>query len=129
VMVGPVVPVGPAVPAKSTPGPGFGGLDFAGPGGPSIPGGANQPENQKKEEAKTWEALLSALDNLPPTALAARRTGTELRVELWQPKTQSGGLASFINAGIGWFDSVLNRNPNPNPNSGYGRRFGRIRGG
>jgi hypothetical protein len=129
VMVGPVVPVGPAVPAKSTPGPGFGGLDFAGPGGPSIPGGANQPENQKKEEAKTWEALLSALDNLPPTALTARRIGMELRVELWQPKTQSGGLASFINAGIGWFDSVLNRNPNPNPNSGYGRRFGRIRGG
>lgn len=120
---GPVVPRGPVGPAQTL--PGFGGRGFSEEfSGPSVPDGTNVPENQKKDEAKAKDAILKALDDLPATSLTARRTGNELRIELFQPKLQ-GGLAALVNAGVGWFDKALNRNANPNGQ--YGPRYGRFR--
>ena len=71
--------------------------------------------------------MLKALDELPAPTLTVRRTGNELRLELRQPKVQGGGLAPLVNGGVGWFDTLLNRNANPNgPYSQPG--FGRFRG-
>jgi hypothetical protein len=113
---GPIVPRGPAVPAK--PQPGFrGGLgeDFSQPGGDS----GEPSENQKKEETKAWDAILKALDGLPTISVTVRRMGTDLRIELWQPKVQGGGLAPLVNAGVSWIDKMLGRQANPNGNGIY----------
>lgn len=115
---GPVVPLGPAKPATTVPRRGgFSEELSVGPGGGRVPTG----EEQKKDEAKAWEALLAAVDGLPATTVTARRTGNELRFELWQPKVQGGGLAPVVNAGVAWFDKLLNRTANPNPGYGYPR--------
>jgi hypothetical protein len=108
---GPVVPRGPAVPAKPQP-LGFG-RGLAEDSGLAVPDPSNLPESQKKEEAKAWEALLRSLDGLPPATITARRTGPELRIDIVQPKVQSG-LAPLVAAAIGWYDQILNRTGNPN---------------
>jgi hypothetical protein len=92
---------------------------------PTIPGGPAGSPDQKKDEAKAWGELLKAFDGLPAATVTARRSGNELRFDLWQPKVQGGGIAPVVNAGVGWFDKLLNRNPNPNgPYSpGYSGRF------
>jgi hypothetical protein len=116
---GPVVPLGPVGPA-TTP-PVRRGFIEDGPGA-SGPG----TEDQKKAESKAWDTLLAAIDKLPAATVTARRTGNELRFEVWQPKVQGGGFVPVINAGVDWFDKTLNRATNPNV--GYGRtRFGRFR--
>jgi hypothetical protein len=106
---GPVVPRGPPTPAKPQP-QGFG-RGFADDSQQAEPDPTNLPEKQKKEEARAWEAVLKALDGLPPTTLSARRAGTELRIDLWQPKVQ-GGIGPLVNAAVGWYDLVLNRSGN-----------------
>ena len=118
---GPVVPLGPPTPAKTA--PGFGGRGFSGDI-PTLPNGANATEEQKKLEAKAWDGLLLALDGMPATSMTARRTGNELRIELWHPKVQ-GGLVPLVNSGVGWYDLVLNRTANPNAYPGP--RYGRFR--
>jgi len=103
---GPVVPITPVGPA----------------GGPRpnseevVPGQA-----QKNEEAKAWAALEKALDGLPVATLSGRRAGDELRVEVWQPKVQAGGLAAVVAAGVGWLDTLLDLHGDPNGNPRFGR--------
>jgi hypothetical protein len=76
-----------------------------------VPGGnvPLPPEKQREAEEKAFHAFLDSFDALPPATLTARRTGNELRVELWQPRAGDGGLAPVIGAGLGWFDAMLNR--------------------
>ena len=120
---GPVVPRGPPSPAKPLPSGGRGFSEEA----PSLPNGENLPEKQKKDEAAAMEAFFKSLQALPALSLSARRTGNELRFEMFQPKAPSGGFVPLLDAAIGWFDKTLNRVPIPN--GGYGPRFGRFRGG
>jgi len=122
---GPVVPRGPATPAKIQPNFGRGFSDFEGP--PTLPDGSNLPETQKKSETAAKDAFFKSLDGMTTGSFAMKRLGNDLRVELFLPKTQGGGLAPVINASVGWFDQVLNRSANPN-NGPYGPRFGRFRG-
>lgn len=71
------------------------------------------PEEQLKEAGKARAAFLGAFGQLPPAVLTARRAGDELRFELVQPKVQNGGLTPVINAGVNWFDKLMNlRDPN-----------------
>jgi len=49
-----------------------------------------------------------------PAAVTARRTGQQLRIDVWQPKVESGGIAPLVNAGIDWIDHRLDRQPNHN---------------
>ena len=99
------------------------------PSGPPRNGGESlvPPEHQDKDEEQAWEGFLKSFDSLPPAVLTARRTGTEVRIELWQPKAAEGGLVPVVNAGLAWFDVVLNREASPNgggPSRPY-RRFKR----
>ncbi|HEY2909081.1 MAG TPA: hypothetical protein VGI99_02490 [Gemmataceae bacterium] len=118
-VTGPVVPRGKPTPATVQPGfGGFGGFP-GGPGGiveedSTIAGGRPVPAGSPKNAAKAWDALLKAFDGLPPATIAARRTGLQLRIDLWQPKVQGGGIAPLVNAGIDWIDHRLNSQPNPN---------------
>ena len=91
------------------------------------PAGSPPPEAQKKDEAAAKEALFKSFQALPALSLAARRTGSELRFEMFQPKAPSGGFVPLIDAAVGWFDKTLNRAPMPN--GSFGPRFGRFRGG
>ncbi|MBM3980063.1 MAG: hypothetical protein FJ304_07225 [Planctomycetes bacterium] len=71
------------------------------------------PEEQVKDAEKARAAFLAAFGELPPAVLTARRAGDELRFELVQPKVQNGGLTPVINAGVQWFDKLMNlRDPN-----------------
>ncbi len=97
-------------------------------------GGSEDPANADKAgEAKAWDAFLASFDALPPATVTVRRNGNNLQFEVWQPKTQSGGLGPVIDAGMGWYDKQLNRFYDPNGaingNGGYGgpRSFRRFR--
>jgi hypothetical protein len=71
------------------------------------------PEEMLKEADKARAALLAAFGELPPAVVTVRRAGAELRFEVFQPKVQNGGLTPVINAGVNWFDKLMNlRNPN-----------------
>jgi hypothetical protein len=73
----------------------------------------NAPEELLKEVEKAREAFLAAFGELPPAAVTVRRAGDELRLEVFQPKVQGGGLTPVINAGVNWFDKRMNlRDPN-----------------
>ncbi|MDB5312272.1 MAG: hypothetical protein JWO38_6474 [Gemmataceae bacterium] len=141
-----VVPANGGVAAPADPVAVFGTLGFGGvfrlltedtrPDGPVVPitpvtpgtkvrpseEAPDQANDQKQDESKAWATLLKSLDGLAPAQVAVRRSGSELRVEVWQPKVQGGGLAPVVNAGVGWYDKLLNRNQPGNP------RFGRYRG-
>jgi hypothetical protein len=84
-------------------------------GGPRIRRGEviNAPEELVKQAEKAREAFLAAFGELPPAAVTVRRAGGELRLEVFQPKVQGGGLTPVINAGVNWFDKLMNlRDPN-----------------
>lgn len=124
---GPVVPRGPATPAKIQPNFGrFGGFGGDIEEAPGLPDGSNMPEAQKKSEAAAKEAVFKALDSLPPASITMKRAGSNLRIEVFQPKAQGAAVAPLVNAGVGWFDLLLNRYANPN--AGYDP-YGRFRGG
>jgi hypothetical protein len=73
----------------------------------------NAPEEMIKEAEKARDAFLAAFGELPPASVIVRRTGNELRVEVFQPKVQGGGLTPVINAGVSWYDKLMNlRDPN-----------------
>ncbi|MCI0705376.1 MAG: hypothetical protein L0241_30315 [Planctomycetia bacterium] len=92
-------PVRPIAPGRPLPGGGIG-----------LP-----PEKLRDEEEKARKAFLAAFRELPPTVVTVRRSGDELRIELFQPKVQGGGMTPIINAGVTWFDKLVNfRDPNRN---------------
>ena len=123
---GPVVPRGPATPAKPQPNGFRNGFDIE--DAPSIQDPASLPDAVKKSEAAAKADFFKALDGLPAASITAKRTGSDLRFEVFQPKVQGGGIAPLVNASVGWFDQVLNRTANPNQHGYYGPRFGRFRG-
>jgi hypothetical protein len=108
---GPVVPVPNPIPTQ----PGMGG---------QLP-----PEKLVADMAKARQEFFAAFDSLPPATLTARREGHELRIELFQPKVQGGGLSPIVTAAVGWFDKVQDlSNPQSGsmPYSGRNRRLGGI---
>jgi hypothetical protein len=106
-------PQGPVVPVQG-PRP---------PGGP--PGSPPVSEQQRKDEEKALADLVASFGTLPPSVVTVRRAGQEVRLELWQPKVQDGGLAGVIGAALGWYDKVLDRSATP---GGYPvQRVGGIR--
>jgi hypothetical protein len=68
------------------------------------------PEDHIKEADKARKAFLAAFGELPPAVVTVRRSGDELRLEVFQPKVQGGGLTPVINAGVTWFDKLMNLN-------------------
>ena len=71
------------------------------------------PDELLKEVDKSRAAFLAAFGELPPAVITVRRVGDELRLEVFQPKVQGGGLTPVINAGVNWFDKLMNlRDPN-----------------
>jgi hypothetical protein len=71
-----------------------------------LPNGNPLPENFMEELKKSRKAFVESLGSLPPATLTATRAGNELRVELFQPKVQSGGLKGVIDAGSNWLDKT-----------------------
>jgi hypothetical protein len=68
------------------------------------------PEDRIKEANQARKAFLAAFGELPPAVVTVRRSGDELRLEAFQPKVQGGGLTPVINAGVTWFDKLVNLN-------------------
>ena len=87
------------------------------------------PEDDVVKDAdKARAAFLAAFGELPPAVVTVRRSGDGLRLEVFQPKVQNGGLTPVINAGVNWFDKLMNLR-NPNRLEIYdGPSFGPIRG-
>ncbi len=82
------------------------------------------PSDERVKAADTAQAALAAaFEKLPPVVLTVRRSGDELKLELFQPKVQNGGLTPVIGAAANWFDKLIEMNPrNANPyypNAGY----------
>lgn len=84
------------------------------------PIGGPQPNPAQADEQKAWNALLLAIDDLPPPTVTVRRVGTELRVEVFQPGAPAGGLGPVLNAGATWLEKNLTRPTDPN-RTPYGR--------
>ncbi len=77
------------------------------------PGGTAPPPIAQQQAEKARAAFLTAFSELPPAVVTARHTGGELRFEVFQPQVQNGGLTPGINAGLDWFDKLMNlRDPN-----------------
>jgi len=78
------------------------------------------PGEALKELETARMAFLTAFGALPPAVVTVRRSGDELRLEVFQPKVQGGGLTPVINAGVNWFDALMSANES---NGGFpGRR-------
>ena len=60
-----------------------------------------------KEADKARAAFLGAFGELPSAVVTVRRTGDELRFEVFQPKVQNGGLTPIITAGVNWFEKLM----------------------
>lgn len=71
-----------------------------------LPNGNPLPENFMADLKKARKAFAEAVAKMPPATVSARRTGNELRVELFQPKVQAGGLKAVIDAGATWLDKA-----------------------
>lgn len=87
---------------------------FAPPAGPTRnepppldANGTPVPEEVLKGAAKARAAFFAAFDDLPPLALGARASGTEVRFELFQPRVQNGGLTPVLAAGADWLVRAL----------------------
>ena len=64
------------------------------------------PDEVLKEADKARAAFVAAFGELPPAVVSVRRVGDELRLEVFQPKVQGGGLTPVIDAGVNWFDKL-----------------------
>jgi hypothetical protein len=78
------------------------------PGGnpPILPNGMMLPESVIEDAAKAQKALVASLATLSPATVVVRKEGNELRIELFQPRVQNGGLKGLIDAGSNWLDRV-----------------------
>ncbi|MCE9564457.1 MAG: hypothetical protein K8U57_20660 [Planctomycetes bacterium] len=90
-------------------------IDKPPPGGPVVPkedeplilpNGNPLPEDFIENMKKARKAFVESLVTLPPATLTAKRVGNELRVELFQPKVQTGGLKTVIDAAASWLDKA-----------------------
>jgi hypothetical protein len=71
-----------------------------------LPNGNPLPENYMEEVKKAHKAFIESLGSLAPATVTIRRVGNELRIELYQPKVQAGGLKAVIDAGATWLDKA-----------------------
>lgn len=71
-----------------------------------LPNGNPLPENFIEDLKKARKGFVEALGSLQPAAVTIRKSGNELRVELFQPKVQAGGLKAVIDAGSKWLDKA-----------------------
>src|SRR5581483_4100763 len=71
-----------------------------------LPNGQPIPEKFVEEQKKARKDFLAALGSLSPATVTARRVGNELRIEVYQPKVQNGGLKALIDAGTNWLDKA-----------------------
>ncbi len=71
-----------------------------------LPNGNPVPDSFIEELKKSRKAFVEALATLPPAALTVVRSGNELRVELFQPKVQTSGLKTVIDAAATWLDKA-----------------------
>jgi hypothetical protein len=72
---------------------------------PLPPGVGNPvPENLMEDLKKARKEFFTAIGTLSPATILVRRSGNELRVEVFQPKVQAGGLKSVIDSGANWLD-------------------------
>jgi hypothetical protein len=101
-------PTGPVVPKDSEP--------------LFLPNGNPLPETFVEDLKKSRKAFVESLASLPPATLTATRAGNELRVELFQPKVQAGGLKAVIDAGANWLDKTGGLR-STNRNGGYDRQI------
>ncbi len=86
---------------------------FEPPGRPKFGDNLIPPDEVLKEADKARAAFVAAFGELPPAVVSVRRVGDELRLEVFQPKVQGGGLTPVIDAGVNWFDKLMNlRDPN-----------------
>jgi hypothetical protein len=69
-----------------------------------LPNGQPIPESTLEELKKARKELAAALATLSPATVTARRTGNELRIEVYQPKVQQGALKTAIDAAANWLD-------------------------
>ncbi|WP_439622378.1 hypothetical protein [Gemmata sp.] len=71
-----------------------------------LPNGNPLPENFLEDVKKSRKALADALAALPPATVTVRRVGSELRIEVFQPKVQNGVLKAVIDAAANWADKA-----------------------
>ncbi len=87
-------PMGAVVPADDVPLP---------PG--NFPGGVSPiPENLVEDLKKARKELLATLGTLSPATVVVNRTGNELRIEVFQPRVQGGGLKTAIDSAANFLD-------------------------
>jgi hypothetical protein len=85
-----------------------------------LPNGNPVPESFIEEMKKARQGFVESLRTLPPAALTVKRAGNELRVELFQPKVQAGGLKAVIDTAATWLDKA-NALAGTNRNGGFDR--------
>jgi len=86
---------------------------------PFLPNGNPLPESFIEDLKKARKAFVESLAALPPATITAKRVGNELRVELFQPKVQAGGLKAVIDAGATWLDRAAGLMMGTNRNGGF----------
>jgi hypothetical protein len=73
------------------------------------------PDEMVKDADKARAAFLASFGQLPPAAVSVRRVGDELKWDIFQPKVQNGGLTPIINAGVTWYEKLMDmHHHNPN---------------
>jgi hypothetical protein len=71
-----------------------------------LPNGMPLPANYMEDLQKLRKAFTDSLVSMPPATLTVRRAEKELRVEVFQPKVQGGGLKAVIESGAAWLDKL-----------------------
>jgi len=103
------------------------------PGGPvvpkddepaTLPNGNPLPDSFMDDLKKARKGFTDSLATLQPATLTTKRVGNELRVELFQPKAQSGGLKTVLDAGATWLDKAGGLTGTAGRNGGIDREDG-----
>ncbi|MBA4064189.1 MAG: hypothetical protein C0501_10835 [Isosphaera sp.] len=64
------------------------------------------PESFRDEVKKARAGFAAAVGGLPPATVAATRAGAEVRLEVFQPGVQNGGLKAVVDAGAVWLEKA-----------------------
>ncbi len=71
-----------------------------------LPNGNPLPESFLEDLKKARKTFVESLASLQPATLTVKRVGNELRLEVFQPKVQAGGLKPVIDAAAQWLDKA-----------------------
>jgi hypothetical protein len=71
-----------------------------------LPNGNPLPENFLEDVKKARKGFVESLTAIQPASLTVRRVGTDLNLELFQPKVQAGGLKPVLDAAGNWLDKA-----------------------